>query len=596
MSRLEVAIPVEGAGAWHVNGARYVWALETLKPQAYVPGRVNRQIGIADCERLLRRYSMAKRIHGKTLKHHEQRKQVDYLSGPPEALRIDLHFILQQLHNAGLTWDSYIEKFGLEPLPRMGTLPVGFVYQLLQNLQIDRPNDVFAKPNLSEMERVDDDGLLRSLMPRVEHVRYVMPRDLDEVRAGELRKAVGELADSLRTQKILGAGALRMEDELPHLVWAVDAEELRDGRRNAWSRDIRSHRALSVLHQRDCAGPAGHRNVAMGVWQCLVSALCRERAMSPDIEQMRQLLEARDLGAFLASYQEYRRHHAIEPGVTGLTQRLFPPILRAAFEAEQLSASDIVLLWRLVRDGRLLLVENDLLVSINLRINDAIKAIEPDMKVPVLPLATFDERKAAPITRGRPPSMSPSMDCARGSATEVKRIAVASSFSFSTWSAVDAFDFRKNLCASRQEYEFLSAVRQYFPSLRAYPNQPLRNFIDIEKLNATVPLRARNYAWSAQADVLLCTADEDPVIGIELDSVHHDADEVAERDELKNLLFKFAGIPLVRIRSADTQAVRAEDFYDLLMAESKTLDALRPRRLRPRRTHDFLVPAEAAAR
>jgi hypothetical protein len=318
--------------------------------------------------------------------------------------------------------------------------------------------------------------------------------------------------------------------------------------------------------------------------------------MSSIVEQLREQLEAHDVGGFLAAYQEYRRHGGVEPAVTGLTQRMFPPLLRSAFKAEQLSASDIVLLWRLVRDGRLLLVENDLLVGINLRINDAVKAVEPDTNVPVQPLATFDDRKSAAATRHRGPSCSRAINCASVPVTEVKRVAVASSFSFGVWSTVDAFDFRKNLCASRQEYEFLSAVRQYFPSLRAYPNQPLRNFVDIEKLEATVPLRARNYAWSAQVDVLLCTADEDPVLGIELDSVHHDTDEVAERDELKNLLFKLAGLPLVRIRAADTEAVRSDDFYDLLIAESRTLDTLRPRRLRPRRTHDFLVPAEAIAR
>jgi hypothetical protein len=143
--------------------------------------------------------------------------------------------------------------------------------------------------------------------------------------------------------------------------------------------------------------------------------------------------------------------------------------------------------------------------------------------------------------------------------TEVKRIAIASAFPFGTWSTVDAFNFRKNLCASRQEFEILRAVRQYFPALQAYPNQPLRNFIDIDKREATVPLRARTYAWSAQVDVLLCTTDEDPVMGIELDSVHHDSDEVVERDELKHLLFGLAGLPLVRIRAADTKAVHAED-------------------------------------
>jgi hypothetical protein len=227
LPHLEITIPVEGAGAWHVNGNRYVWAVETLKPEAYVPGRVNRQIGIADCERLLHRYYVAKRIHGKDFRHHEQSRHIDYLGGPPATYRVDLHFLLHQLNNAGLTWEGYIEKFNAEPLPMQRELPVGFVFQLLESLKIEQPNQVFAKPNLSEMERVDDDALLRALVPRVDHVRYVMPRDLDDVRSDELREAIREFAESLRMQKLIGAGALKMEDELPHLVWASDANELR---------------------------------------------------------------------------------------------------------------------------------------------------------------------------------------------------------------------------------------------------------------------------------------------------------------------------------------------------------------------------------
>lgn len=218
------------------------------------------------------------------------------------------------------------------------------------------------------------------------------------------------------------------------------------------------------------------------------------------------------------------------------------------------------------------------------------RAIAALLTVPVPPLVTGEDIK--PKEQVRWSLTAPS---GRLPATEVKRVAVVSSFSIGTWSAVDAFDFRKNACASQQEREFLRAVRQFFPSLQAYPNMPLRNFIDIAKLEAAVPARVRNYAWSAQVDVLLCTADEDPVAGIELDSIHRDTEEAAERDQLKNTLFKLAGLSLVRIRADDEKAVRAEDFYDLLMAESKALDALRPRRLRPRRTHDFLVPAESAS-
>lgn len=317
--------------------------------------------------------------------------------------------------------------------------------------------------------------------------------------------------------------------------------------------------------------------------------------MNPDFEKLRELLELRDVGAFLAAYQEYRQRHGINIEVTGLTQRVLPALLRNAFHEGRMTAKDIVLLWRLVRDTRLLLVENDLLVAINFRINDAVAAVEPGTKRPVQPLATYEDVRPSTTQNEHSPYASSSPNGAVP-VTEVKRVAIASAFSFGTWSSVDTFNFRKNLCASKQEYEFLRAVRQFYPSLYAYPNQLLRNFIDIPKLEATIPIKARNFAWSAQVDILLCTADEDPVLGIELDSVHHDSLEAAERDELKNLLFKLAGVPLVRIRAADTNTARAEDFYDLLMARADELEKLRPRRLRPRRNHDFLVPTAVVSR
>jgi hypothetical protein len=227
MPRVQVTIPAEGMGAWHVNGVRYVWMVETLKPQAFVPGRVNRQIGPPDCERLLRRYNLVKRIHGKTFKHHEHTKHVDYLGGPPETYRVDLHFLLRQLNNAGLTWEGYLEKFDAQPFPMADKLPVGFVFQLLEDLRIENPNQIFAKPNLSEMERVDDDGLLRALMPRVDYVRYVAPPDLDVSHANDLRTAIEEFAGGLHAHKMLTAGGMQVEEELPHFVWATEAEDLR---------------------------------------------------------------------------------------------------------------------------------------------------------------------------------------------------------------------------------------------------------------------------------------------------------------------------------------------------------------------------------
>lgn len=314
--------------------------------------------------------------------------------------------------------------------------------------------------------------------------------------------------------------------------------------------------------------------------------------MTPAAENLRALLEDRDIDGFLIALDSYRRQHTVEPVVTALTQRVLPPLLRAAFQAERLKPSALVRLYRMVRSGLLILVEDDLLNAINLRIDHAIRVEEPETTLPVQPLVTGEDVMPGPVQWS--PPRSPGAQ--RLAATEMKRIAVVSTFTMGTWSAVDAFDFRRNLCASQQEHEFLHAVRQFFPSLQAYPNMPLKNFIDIDKLELMVPAQARRYAWLAQVDVLLCTTGEDPVAGIELDSAHHDAEDARERDEFKNLLFQLAGLPLVRIRADDPRSVRMEDFYDLLMAEADSLDAIRPRRLRPRRAHDHLVPAESATR
>lgn len=226
-THIDVTIPKEGVGAWFVNGVRYVWALETLKPTEYVPGRIHRQLGIPDCERLLRRYKLARRIHSGGFRHHDMTKRVDYLSGPPQTWRVDLHRVLHILKAAGLTWEGYIEKFGAEPLLMEATLPVGFVMQLLEDLQVEDPNKVFAWPTLAEMAPVTDDKLLCSLMPRVDAVRYAKPKDVDPEVAEALHKAVDEFASALHVQKMVSAGGLQMENELPYLVYANDAQELR---------------------------------------------------------------------------------------------------------------------------------------------------------------------------------------------------------------------------------------------------------------------------------------------------------------------------------------------------------------------------------
>lgn len=98
--------------------------------------------------------------------------------------------------------------------------------------------------------------------------------------------------------------------------------------------------------------------------------------MTPAAENLRLLLEARDIGGFLSALEDYRQQYSFEPVVTALTQRVFPTLLRTAFQEERLPPAVLVRLYRMVRSGQLVLVEDDLLVAINLRIDDAIREVD----------------------------------------------------------------------------------------------------------------------------------------------------------------------------------------------------------------------------
>ena len=313
--------------------------------------------------------------------------------------------------------------------------------------------------------------------------------------------------------------------------------------------------------------------------------------MNATIENLRTLLEERDIGGFLAAYEKMvpgADIRAVE--LTAVTQRIFPVVLGEKLANAGLSSEDTVRLWRLVRSGRLLVVDNALLNGINALLDSAWREVEgPDAPLPAK-LLTFSEGEEVSSPRLAVPK--PKAPPSRERDVPMRRIVMASTFTLGPVHLSDVLSFRKSVCASSQEREFLQAVRQFFPSLRAYPNVPLRNFMDVDGFILRLSERHRRYSWAAQVDVLLCTEDEDPVAGFELDSVLHDDDEVRERDQLKDELFTLAAIPLLRIRADDTANVRAEDFYDLLVADSETLDRLRPRRLRPRRNHDMLIPAE----
>jgi len=222
----DIAINEED-GAWRVGDGRYVWQLSTLRPTEIVPGLTHSELGPRHSPRLFRRYQIAKRIYQGSLIHHEQTKRLEYLGTAPETYRVNLHPLLLAMNKLGLTWEAYCSEIG-QVTPMEPRLPTGFVLALLKRLDLEDPNIVFARPTRSELARVDDDQLLRALLPRVDHVLYRLRRGVPDEMKSAVKDAIEEFATSIRLRTLQSGGQLvDPKDPLPYLVYASDGEELR---------------------------------------------------------------------------------------------------------------------------------------------------------------------------------------------------------------------------------------------------------------------------------------------------------------------------------------------------------------------------------
>jgi hypothetical protein len=214
-------------GAWRIGGGRYVWQLSTIHPKDFVPGLVITMLSESDSEKLLRRYKLVKRVFSNRLRHHEVTKRLKYLNGPSDTYRIDLHKLLLLLDKAGLTWNGFCQEID-DQREMVPELPVGFVMSLVDRLKLKDPNSLFALPSRSELARADDDSLLRTLLPRIDIVRYRLVRRVSDEVKQTVREAIEEFGTSIRMQALTAAGQLtNPDDPLPYLVYASDAEELR---------------------------------------------------------------------------------------------------------------------------------------------------------------------------------------------------------------------------------------------------------------------------------------------------------------------------------------------------------------------------------
>ncbi|WP_227105502.1 glyoxalase superfamily protein [Chromobacterium rhizoryzae] len=215
-------------GAWIIGEARYIWQLSTIRPKDISPGLLIQEFNEANSAALLRRYHATSRFFLHGIPHLEVKaKLLKDLGGLSECYRIDVPRLLRELDQAGLTWESYCAEVD-EQLPMDSQLPVGFVLGLIERLQLQEPNVLFARPNRSELALAKDDVLLRTLLLRVDHVTYRLPRGVSSEILEKVREAIDELSTGMRLQKLMAGGTfLTQDDPLPYLVYASDAEEFR---------------------------------------------------------------------------------------------------------------------------------------------------------------------------------------------------------------------------------------------------------------------------------------------------------------------------------------------------------------------------------
>lgn len=302
------------------------------------------------------------------------------------------------------------------------------------------------------------------------------------------------------------------------------------------------------------------------------------------IAMMRMLLEEDNVEGFLTMYDRVNSELHGDVELTRLTQSVLPPKLKKSLEKP--NPHFLLNVWGLIRTGKLLIVDNEIRKAVNERLAIAWMSVSGSTSTALEELRLFSETaEHAKAPQRMPPIGNPE------NAVKVRRVIVQSSFTVAESSATEHYSARRNVCYSRQEREFLKALRQFLPYTMVYPNMPLRNFIEVSQGSAAWSPEHRRYLVRAHVDVLLCTPDEDPLCGIELDSILHDNTHAQRRDFLKNEIFNIAGIPLIRIRADSTKNVRAEDFYALLAEEANLLSAVRPKSFRPRRDHDMLIPA-----
>lgn len=172
----------------------------------------------------------------------------------------------------------------------------------------------------------------------------------------------------------------------------------------------------------------------------------------------------------------------------------------------------------------------------------------------------------------------------------LKRVVNITEMRFGKFAESDGAGIRRSVFRSAQERTFLRALSLRFPGLLAFPNYPLDQIVDLERLRNTLNARTISYGKACRVDAVLVIPDEgDPIAAFELDSSIHNNRKARQLDEMKDRIFQEVGIPYFRLRAENCESTSIDDWYAIL-TDSVVQNIGCGDRIRSRKSHSVLVP------
>ena len=107
----------------------------------------------------------------------------------------------------------------------------------------------------------------------------------------------------------------------------------------------------------------------------------------------------------------------------------------------------------------------------------------------------------------------------------------------------------KPLFNSQGEYVVYKILLELFPNYLVYPNMALHTLFYFDAMKQHLNGEEFEYFLKSHVDFCITRiSDYFPLVAFEVDSNHHDTDEATKRDEIKNRIFSYGGIDLLRVR------------------------------------------------